>query len=129
MSAVVPFEPGARISTTPTGYQIECRGPHGVRHYDFSSVTEAAEFDETFGESCTEAADAVAFVSDVMRPADLASLTERVALTVADAIKTATLQVGVAESPWVRQGQRWAVEAYFARISEVRVTMVPGGRA
>jgi len=44
MSAVVPFEPGAHISTTPTGYQIECRGPHGVRHYDFSSVAEAAEF-------------------------------------------------------------------------------------
>ncbi len=47
MSAVVPFEPGAaraRISTTPTGYQIECRGPHGLRHYDFVSATEAAEF-------------------------------------------------------------------------------------
>ena len=88
-----------------------------------------AEFDESFGESCTEAADAVALVSDVMRPADLASLAERVALTVADAIKTAALQVGVAESPWVRQGQRWAVEAYFARIAEVRATMVPGGRA
>ena len=44
MSAVVPFEPGARISTTPTGYQIECRGPYGVQHYDFSSVGEAAEF-------------------------------------------------------------------------------------
>ena len=88
-----------------------------------------AEFNETFGESCTKAADAVAFVSDVMRPADLASLTERVALTVADAIKTAALQVGVAESPWVRQGQRWAVEAYFARLAEVRVTMVPGGHA
>lgn len=88
-----------------------------------------AEFDESFGESCTEAADAVALVSDVMRPADLASLAERVALTVADAIKTAALQVGVAESPWVRQGQRWALEAYFARIAEVRATMVPGGRA
>ncbi len=44
MSAVVPFEPGARISTTPTGYQIECRGPHGVRHYDFASASEAGEF-------------------------------------------------------------------------------------
>jgi len=88
-----------------------------------------AGFDETFGESCTEAADTVAFVSDVMRPSDLASLTERVALTVTDAIKTAALQVDVAESPWVSQGQRWAVEAYFARLAEVRVTMVPGGRA
>ncbi len=45
MGAVVPFDPGARISTTPTGYQIECRGgPHGVRHYDFSTDAEAAEF-------------------------------------------------------------------------------------
>ncbi len=48
MSAVIlPFNPGAalaRISTTPIGYQIECRGPHGVRHYDFSSVAEAGEF-------------------------------------------------------------------------------------
>ena len=44
MSAVVPFEPGARISTTPTGYQIDTRGPHGVRHYDFTSSAEAAEF-------------------------------------------------------------------------------------
>jgi len=46
-AAILPFKPGAalaRISTTPTGYQIECRGPHGVRHYDFSSVAEAAEF-------------------------------------------------------------------------------------
>ncbi len=47
MSAVVPFEPGAAlacISTTPTGYQIESRGPHGVRHYDFASASEAGEF-------------------------------------------------------------------------------------
>ncbi len=87
------------------------------------------EFDETFGESCTEAADTVALAIDVMRPAELASLVGRVALTVTDAIKTAALQVGAAESPWVRQGQRWAVEAYFARIAEVRVAMVPGGRA
>ncbi len=88
-----------------------------------------AEFDETFGESCTKAADAVALVTDVMRPTELASLTERVALTVTDAIKTAALQVGVAESPWVRQGQRWAAERFFARIAEVRGLLVQGGRA
>ncbi len=91
--------------------------------------TRLAEFDETFGESCTEAADTVALAIDVMRPSDLANLAERVALTVTDAIKTAALQVGAAESPWVSQGQRWAVEAYFARIAEVRVVMVPGSRA
>ncbi len=88
-----------------------------------------ADFAEAFGESCTEAADTVALVIDVMRPAELASLVERVALTVTDAIKTAALQVGVAESPWLRQGQHWAVQAYFARIADVRATMVPGGRA
>ncbi len=46
-AAILPFEPGAalaRISTTPTGYQIECRGPYGVRHYDFTSAGEAGEF-------------------------------------------------------------------------------------
>ncbi len=46
-AAVLPFEPAAalaRVAATPTGYQIECRGLHGVRHYDFSSVGEAAEF-------------------------------------------------------------------------------------
>jgi len=88
-----------------------------------------AEFVETFGEPCANAANAVLLVSDTLKSSDLASLAERVALTVTDAIKTAALQVGVAESPWLRQGQRWAVEAYFARIAEVRITMVPGGRA
>ena len=42
-----PFEPGAalaRISATPTGYQIDCRGPFGARHHDFTSIGEAAEF-------------------------------------------------------------------------------------
>lgn len=94
-----------------------------------TSRNRLAEFDETFGESCTEAADTVALAIDVMGPAALASLAERVALTVTDAIKTAALQVGVAESPWVSQGQHWAVEAYFARIAQVRVAMVPGGRS
>ncbi len=88
-----------------------------------------AEFDVTFGESCIKAADTVALASDVLKPADLASLAERVALTVTAAIKTAALEVGLTESPWVCQGQHWAVKAYFARIAEVRVTMVPGGRA
>ncbi len=94
-----------------------------------TSRSRLAEFDKTFRESCTESADTVALVSDAMRPVALASLAERVALTVTDAIKTAALQVGVAESPWVRQSQRWAVEAYFARIAEVQVTLAPGGRA
>ncbi len=42
-----PFEPGAalaRIAATPTGWQIDCRGPYGARHYDFVSAGEAAEF-------------------------------------------------------------------------------------
>ena len=48
MSAtIVPFEPVAalaRIAATPTGWRIDCRGPYGVRHYDFASADEAAEF-------------------------------------------------------------------------------------
>ena len=42
-----PFEPGpalARIEPTPTGFVIDCRGPHGARHYDLASVGETAEF-------------------------------------------------------------------------------------
>lgn len=48
MSAtIVPFEPGAalaRIAATPTGWRIDCRGPHGARAYDFATVEETAEF-------------------------------------------------------------------------------------
>ena len=47
MNTVTPFEPGAalaRVATTPTGYQIDARGPHGARAYDFTSAGEAAEF-------------------------------------------------------------------------------------
>ena len=48
MSAtIIPFESGAalaRVSATPTGWQIDCRSPYGVRHYDFASADEAAEF-------------------------------------------------------------------------------------
>lgn len=46
-AAVLPFEPGAalaRIAATPSGYQIDARGPHGARAYDFTSACEAAEF-------------------------------------------------------------------------------------
>ena len=48
MSAtIIPFEPGAalaRVSATPTGWQIDCRSPRCARHYDFASSGEAAEF-------------------------------------------------------------------------------------
>ena len=46
-AAIVPFEPGAalaRVAATPDGWQIDCRGPHGARHYDFASAGETAEF-------------------------------------------------------------------------------------
>jgi len=46
-ATILPFEPGAalaRISTTPTGYQIECSGPRGARQYDFDRAGETAEF-------------------------------------------------------------------------------------
>ena len=46
-AALAPFEPSAalaRIAATPTGYQIDARGPHGARAYDFASAGEAAEF-------------------------------------------------------------------------------------
>ncbi|RYC29708.1 hypothetical protein D3273_22475 [Lichenibacterium minor] len=46
-TTITPFEPGAalaRIAATPTGWQIDCRGPYGARHYDFVSTGEAAEF-------------------------------------------------------------------------------------
>ncbi len=46
-SLVIPFEPGAalaRIAATPTGWQIDARGPFGARAYDFTSAGEAAEF-------------------------------------------------------------------------------------
>lgn len=42
-----PHNPGpalARVEATPTGFVIDCRGPHGARHYDHASVGEAAEF-------------------------------------------------------------------------------------
>lgn len=41
-----PFEPGAslaRISATPIGWIIDCRGPYVARHYDLRSEGEAAE--------------------------------------------------------------------------------------
>ena len=48
MSATItPFEPGAalaRVAATPTGYQIDTRGPLCARAYDFASAGEAAEF-------------------------------------------------------------------------------------
>ena len=48
MSAtIIPFEPVAalaRIAATSSGWQIDCRGPYGVRHYDFASADQAAEF-------------------------------------------------------------------------------------
>ena len=47
MATLIPFEPGAalaRVATTPTGYQIDCRGLHGARAYDFTSAGETAEF-------------------------------------------------------------------------------------
>ncbi len=47
IAAVTPFEPGAalaRVAATPTGFQIDARGPHGARAYDFTSAGEAAEF-------------------------------------------------------------------------------------
>ena len=46
-ASITPFEPGAalaRISATPTGYQIDARGPRVCRAYDFPSAGEAAEF-------------------------------------------------------------------------------------
>ena len=46
-ASILPFEPGAalaRVSATPTGWQIDARGPHGARAYDFASAGEAAEF-------------------------------------------------------------------------------------
>ena len=45
--SITPFEPGAalaRISSTPIGWQIDCRGPYGARHNDFTSAGDAAEF-------------------------------------------------------------------------------------
>ena len=45
--AHIPFEPGAalaRVAATPTGYQIDTRGPLCARAYDFASAGEAAEF-------------------------------------------------------------------------------------
>ena len=42
-----PFEPSAslaRVAATPSGYRIDCRGPHGARRYDFVNAGEAAEF-------------------------------------------------------------------------------------
>ncbi|RYB06234.1 hypothetical protein [Lichenibacterium ramalinae] len=46
-TSLTPHNPGpalARIEPTRTGYVIDCRGPHGARHYDLASVAEAAEF-------------------------------------------------------------------------------------
>jgi len=46
-TSILPFNPGAalaRVAATPTGFQIDCRGPHGARNYDFTSVGEAGEF-------------------------------------------------------------------------------------
>ncbi len=36
--------PIARIKPTAAGWTINCRGPHGARHYDFTSASEAGEF-------------------------------------------------------------------------------------
>lgn len=47
IAAATPFEPGAalaRVAATPTGFQIDARGPHGAQAYNFTSAGEAAEF-------------------------------------------------------------------------------------
>ncbi len=46
-TSILPFNPGAalaRVSATPTGFQIDCRGPKGARQYDFDRAGETAEF-------------------------------------------------------------------------------------
>ncbi len=88
-----------------------------------------AEFAESFGQTCADAADAVILMGDIIRPTVLSDYAEKLATVVVDGIDTAAREMGVPRNEWVRQGQRWAAERFFARIAEVRVTMVPGGRA
>lgn len=88
-----------------------------------------AEFAESFGQTCTAAADAVVLMGDIIRPSNLSDYAEKLAAVVVDGIDTAAREMGVPRNEWVRQGQRWAAERFFARIAEVRGLLVQGGRA
>ena len=88
-----------------------------------------AEFEDTFGSSVVEAADTVTLLMGVVKPDDLVGIAERLATIVTDAVSSAASQLGVSSSPWIDEAQAWAVESFFARISEVRDSMAKGGAA
>jgi len=88
-----------------------------------------AEFAEAFGQTCTDAADAIVLMGDIIRPSVLSDYAEKLATVVVYGIDTAAHEMGVPRNEWVRQGQRWAAERFFARIAEVRGLSVQGGRA
>lgn len=88
-----------------------------------------AEFESAFRDSVIEAADAVANTIGVIGGKQVVELAEHFAGVLTSGISTAATQLGAAGHPWIAEGQRWAIESFFARIDALQSAMVEGGRA